>query len=253
MTRVEQIARRQLADYDRRWPGTIFAEGPEISVEEAYTVQREVARLREWRGERVAGYKIGCVSPVIQAQLGLGEPVFGYVFETEIWGSGVELDPRRYHHLAIEGELAVRLPEDVPSPDWLQRHLGEVASGAFPVIELHNYVFRSEARRAQELIANNAIHAGVVMRESEAGAGEMRVMKNGETLGTAGPVFAFDSLVMLARHLERRGQRLRGGQLILAGSPLPLYPVEARDRIAVVCEGTGAEVTATVGRGGGTS
>ena len=114
-TDVAQFAVRQLCDYDARTPGTLFSEGNLLSEEQAYAIQAEVCRLREHRGETVVGYKIGCTSPVIQQQLGIDRPVFGRLFATECHESGVELQTSQFAGLAIEGELAVRLSEDVPS------------------------------------------------------------------------------------------------------------------------------------------
>jgi hypothetical protein len=54
----------------------------------------------------------------------------------------VDLSHASYANLAVEGELAVRLGD-----------AAEIAR-VFPVIELHNYVFRSETPNLQELIAN---------------------------------------------------------------------------------------------------
>lgn len=39
---------------------------------------------------------------------------------------------------------------------------GQIAQ-VFPVIELHNYVFRGKLPTLQELVANNGINAGVVL------------------------------------------------------------------------------------------
>lgn len=72
---LRRLAHRQLADYDARSPGSMFAEGDSsLSVEEAYRLQIEVARLRQERGEAITGYKIGCVSRTIQRQLGIDHP-----------------------------------------------------------------------------------------------------------------------------------------------------------------------------------
>src|SRR5437870_2219754 len=110
---LRTLARRQLADYDRHQPGTLFAQrAPRMTIAQAYEIQAEVAWLRQERGEQIAGYKIGCVSPAIQAQLGIAEPVFGYVYATELHSSGALLDPDRYDCLAVEGEVAVRLGDD---------------------------------------------------------------------------------------------------------------------------------------------
>jgi 2-keto-4-pentenoate hydratase len=212
---IEQLPRRQLSDYDRHQPGGLFA-GYSIPmiVDDAYALQTAVARLRVERGEPVAGYKVGCISPVMQAQLGLDRPVFGHVFATEIRSSGVVLNPDDFDGLAIEGELAVRIARDIPDSDWLQDHPDKAISSAFAVIELHNYVFRNTPHNAQELIGNNAIHAGVVMPLSEPPLTDpsalldasIRVSRNGAPLGIAvgrdlleGP---FGSLERLAQHLE---------------------------------------------------
>ena len=150
---IAGIARRQLADYDAHRPGRIFEDaGFTLTIPEAYEVQRQVAALRAGRGEAVAGYKIGCLSQAVQRQLGLDRPVFGHLFATELYRSGAVLDTAAFDCLAIEGEFAFRIGQDL-----------SIAS-VFAVIELHNNVFRGTVRTSQELIANNALHAGVVRR-----------------------------------------------------------------------------------------
>ena len=72
---LEQLARRQLAEYDRRTPGTAFAGGLSLTIEEAYRLQYLVTGLRIARGEAVIGYKVGCTSPVIRNRLNVEHPV----------------------------------------------------------------------------------------------------------------------------------------------------------------------------------
>jgi 2-keto-4-pentenoate hydratase len=238
---LKEIARRQLADYDARRPGTIFSEpGFRLTLAEAYQVQMLVASFRESRGESVCGYKIGCVSEAVQNQLGIGEPVFGHLFEGEAHRSGVSLDVASFDGLAIEGEFAFRLAEDFRD----ERSIG----AAFAVIELHNYVLRSpDGGRGEELIANNAMHAGVVLPADEIrcdepealAAGTISVIRNGSALGTANggalPGGPRAALAWLAVRLKDFGKMLRRGHIVLTGSPLPLYPVAPGDRVEVIC------------------
>jgi 2-keto-4-pentenoate hydratase len=252
---IEQLAKRQLSDYDRHQPGGLFAgySNP-MTIDDAYALQMAVARLRVQRGEPVAGYKVGCISPVMQAQLGLDRPVFGLVFGTEIQSSGVVLYPDDFDGLAIEGEFAVRIARDIPDANWLRSHPDEAISSGFAVIELHNYVFRNTPHNAQELIGNNAIHAGVVLPPSEPPLSHpsalldasIRVSRNGVTLGAADgralPEGPFGSVVRLAKHLARFGQFLQRGQIVLTGSPLPLYSVAGGERIEVSCDRSGTVV-----------
>jgi 2-keto-4-pentenoate hydratase len=246
---LDELAERQLADYDAHCPGLIFEAGSAfLTVPQAYALQIQVARLRMNRGEPLAGYKVGCVSLAVRRQLGLRQPVFGYIFSTEVYGTGTVLDPTRFDGLAIEGEFAVRINQDVPGREWLRKHPVRAIASIFVVIELHNYVFRSDPPTAQELIANNALHAGVVLPGKEGPIKspdevideEFSIFRNGLLLGTStarhlpgGPIA---SLLELAGHLESLGMHLKQGQIILTGSPLPLYRVFSGDRIEVRCQ-----------------
>ena len=93
---LQELAERMLADYDARTPGQRVGEPLDLTTTQAYALQTEIARLREQRGERVIGYKVGCTSRAIQAQLGVDEPIFGRLFATECHPSGVHLSSARY-------------------------------------------------------------------------------------------------------------------------------------------------------------
>ena len=218
---------------------------PHLSLEDAYAVQAEVASLRAAEGEPVAGYKVGCTGPNVREQFGMDGPVRGFLYETELYPSGSKLSYASYANLAIEGELAVRLGDDA-----------EIVR-VFPVIELHNYVFRSEPRNLQELIANNGLHAGVVLpategtqwRGEEPLTGTLQVEINGRTVEEGpmsgvpgGPV---GSVEWLRRNLAAYGLPLRPQQLVLTGTPLGLYPVRPGDSVRVIAKGLGS-VEATV-------
>lgn len=257
---LDRWARRQLSDYDRHQPGLMFQDQElDLTLSDAYEIQRRVALLRQRRGEAVAGYKIGCVSQPVRQQLGLDQPVFGFVFASEAHPSGCLLPWTSYDGLAIEGEFAIRLGVDVSGPDQLLRLQTSVIRSLFPVMELHNFVFRRPVQTAQELIANNAIHAGVVLPAAELVYREpgdllhkpIRVLRNGEVLGEADSRALHDELMdrlgALAAHLSQSATLLRKGQMILTGSPLPLYRVSPGDWVEVCCPGL-PPVAAMIGR-----
>ncbi len=242
---VRGLAARQLADYHARTPGTFFAEEdhPRLTLDDAYAVQAEVARLRGVDGEPVAGYKVGATGPGTREQFGMDGPIRGFLYGTEIYPSGAKISHASYANLAIEGELAVRLGDDA-----------EIVR-VFPVIELHNYVFRSETPALQELIATNGLHAGVVLpdgdgtewRGDEPLDGVLRVEINGRTVDE-GPMSGVPggpagSVEWLRRHLEAYGLALHPRQLVLTGTPLGLIPVRPDDIVRVTAERLGTVET----------
>ena len=70
-------ANKILEDYDEKRPGTIFKKQIKISNEEAMLIQANVAKLRKTSGEKIIGYKIGCVSKNTQKKMGFSQPAWG--------------------------------------------------------------------------------------------------------------------------------------------------------------------------------
>lgn len=238
-SQVQYWASRQLADYDARQPGTMFAEGVVLDVAQAYELQSAVAQLRRDRGERVIGYKVGCTSPAIQTQLGIDHCVSGRLYDSEQQSSGAVLSRKGFANLAIEGELAVELSREPAKKDFSGVEIPACVARVFPVIELHNLVMRGEQPSAGELIANNAIHAGFV-----GGSGISPTDIRGERpLDSAAlSIFADDrlldecsglaliqtinsSLKWLTEVVRERGDRLSAGQIVLTGSIPSLIPI----------------------------
>ena len=246
-----ELARRMLAVYAARTPGRFVGEPLDLTAIQAYALQAETARLREQRGEKVIGYKVGCTSRPIQVQLGVTEPIFGRLFDTECHPSGVRLSSARYANLAVEGELAVRLSRDFPGEPLSAAECREAIAEAFPVIELHHYVRPSAWPPGRWLIASNGMHAGLVLAAEETRcsglsnlAHSLSIRINEVEVGSVGdftsPTCPTESLRWLTGRLARFGLRLCEGQLILTGSPMNLYPVVPGSRIIVEAPPFGA-------------
>lgn len=241
---LRELARRMLMDYDDKTPG-LRIDGPvDLNLDRAYALQAEITRLREARGERVVGYKIGCTSKPIRAQLGVQEPIFGRLFDVDSHPSDVLLSSSRYANLAVEGELALRLAADLPGEAPTAVRCREAVAAIFPVIELHNYVIPETWLPGPWLIASNGLHAGWVRAEDgPRGSGtvddarSLSVRINEVVVGSiedaASLTDPMESLRWLAGRLARFGLPLLKGQVILTGSPLRLFPVSAGSRIVV--------------------
>lgn len=244
---IENWAARQLADYKALRPGMIFAEGLVLDESQAYDLQAAVMKLRCEDGDNLIGYKVGCTSSTIRKQLGIEHSIFGRLYRSEQHASGAELSASCFDHLAIEGELAVELSRAPTEADFTAGRIPACVARVFPVIELHNQVLRGQRPTAGELIANNAIHAGVVagtgllsteFDAQELAASQLSIFSNDALLGSC----SGDSLVKtintslpwLANVLSARGERLDAGQIILTGSVPSLCPVSAGTRLRVV-------------------
>jgi 2-keto-4-pentenoate hydratase len=233
---LDEVAKRQLEDYRRHDPGTVYNDPAfDPSLDEAYVIQLSVAALRQRDGERRAGFKVGCTGPNIREQFGMDGPISGNVWDSELHPCGTTLKAGDFSHPAIEGEIALRLGPD-----------GEPIA-ALPVIELHNFVFRSDPRRLQELVINNGIHAGVVLPCTPERSWPsnlsvpIRVLINDRVVDE-GPADGMPggpegSLKWLRGHLSRFNLRPSG--LVLTGTALRLLPIQPGDRVRIEADGVG--------------
>ena len=235
---IQKIAHRQLQDYKNINPGTCFSDKKfYLSIHEAYAVQDLVAGLRSAEGETVIGFKVGCTGPGTTKLFGMQGPIRGTLFDKEVYESGVELNANNFCNLAVEAEMAIKVDAD--------RNILSV----FPIIELHNLVFRAPQKSLSELIANNGLNRGIVssaktwekqlefyenklvlsleVNGSEIDSGELWLMEGGPT----------SSLHWLKNHLVDHDLEILPGNIILGGTALGLHKVQAGDRIDVKVDG----------------
>ena len=199
----------------------------------AYHLQDAVTRLRVEDGESVIGYKVGCTGPGTKAQFGVNGPIRGALFKGEARQNNSVVNPNEFCQLAIEGEMAVKVNEN-----------GQTKA-AFPVIELHNFIFRAEQKTLAELIANNGINAGIILPEVNwqnstkylYKNAQLTLFINGSEIGTTGLWPSDDgpeaSVTWLKSNLEDCGIKLEPGSIVLAGTALGLYSVKSGDEVSV--------------------
>ena len=233
MLDLDALAARMLRDYDRHTPGTAFVDGLHLSIDDAYRLQSRVARRRQARGEQVAGYKIGCVAPVNQARHGLSHPVWGRLWSGEQHPSGTILPDGDFANVAVEAELGVTLGRDLGRDVCGVNDVAAAVAQVVVAVELHNLVLRGGDPTGPELIANNAIHAGVVrspvIEPPPAGTAVDLALEFDGTIVDAWsdrrwPDDVLSALPWLARELARHGHRLEAGQLVLVGAWGPPRP-----------------------------
>ena len=160
---LDLYSNKILEDYDAKNPSQIFTNKVKISNEDALIIQNKVTKLRVSRGEEIIGYKIGCVSKDTQKKMGFTHPASGYLWKSELHQTRVELNKKNYSNPAMEAEFGIILNRDI-NPELLSfDYILESVKSIYPLIEIHNLVFNGDPPNGAELLANNAIHAGVIL------------------------------------------------------------------------------------------
>jgi len=204
-------------------------------------VQTAVASLRENRGERVIGYKVGAVDPGNQRILGMPHPAWGRLWDTELHQNGVALKKSDYTNIAIEAEFGVVLSDNL-KPDMSLEQMAKSVKAVHPVLELHNFVMRSDSPHGHELIANNAINCGVVYSEpvtelSATRTTDLKLIYDNVTVDAweslRWPDDILASLKWLTAALSEHNITLNSGDLVLTGAWG--LPIQVSDNNKVEC------------------
>jgi 2-keto-4-pentenoate hydratase len=232
--KINEVAHQQLKDFRSLNPGTCFSDKNfSLDNKQAYAVQDTVVRLRVQEGERVIGYKVGCTGPGTTKLFGMKGPIRGTLFDKEVNESGVGLDASSFCNLAVEAEMAMKVEENC-----------QIVS-IFPVIELHNFVFRAPKKSLEELIANNGLNKGIVLPESHLEKSlenydekSVLSLEINSLVIDSGDLWPMNggpssSRNWLNKHLINHNLKLVSGDIILGGTALGLYPVKPGDRITV--------------------
>ena len=231
---LDVYAHKILDDYDAKTPSGIFKDKISISIEDALRIQLAVTNLREKRGEEVIGYKIGCVSKDTQRKMGFTKPAWGRLWKNELYLDGVTLDKRNFVNPAMEAEFGIVLNRDL-TPELVNLdYILDSIETIHPIIEIHNLVFNGDPPFGAELLANNAIHAGVVMGKPtkaniKSEITDLKLIFDNEIIDTWSdkkwPHDMLSEVEWLVKEQDKIGNILKKGNLILTGAyglPIPI-------------------------------
>lgn len=199
----------------------------------------------------VAGYKIGCTTPVMQKYLGIDHPCAGGIFADSIHASPVTLKHRNFRHIGVECEIAVRLERDLPAGPFTRDSVADAVGECMPAIELVDDRYTDYTQLdAASLIADDFFGAGCVLGPARrdwqsldlaACAAFMTVNGKDAGRGTGAMVLGHPlaALAWLAGNLAERGQMLKAGDIVMTGSMVETRWLNAGDWVDVSIEGLG--------------
>jgi 2-oxo-3-hexenedioate decarboxylase len=229
--RTARRARRNLAPFTDIEPALGERWGYEVQgLDRAHRVQS---------GEQVIGAKLGLTSHAKQQRMGVDRPIVGFLTDTML------LAPERigaalasWAQPRIEPEIAfvTALPIDrALAPDEVGAHIATVGIAA----EIIDSRWTDYRFRLPDVVADNTSAAGVVLGGSPVrltDAGDLASLTcelavDGEVIHRAtGAAILGEPLravELLAEHLERRGESLPAGSLVLAGALTDAVPLVA--------------------------
>lgn len=226
------LAAELLAAYESGVPIAPLTERhPDLTVADAYAIQRELLAGHAAAGRHVAGRKIGLTSLAIQQQIGVDSPDFGAVLDACTWPSAITLSRSGLRAILprLEPELAFVLREELRGDAISAADVLAATESVMPVMELIDSRVRDWKIKLADTIADNASCLGAILGTpvALAQAGDLAAVRVAfgrdgavdlEGVGSAVMGHPAEAVAWLARELTAHGDGLPAGQPILAGS-----------------------------------
>ena len=207
-----------------------------LPLAQAYRVDLGILSHLEALGERHVGWKVGVTARAMQEQVGVREPVFGFLLESGARRSGDTLRLSDLVRPDNENELCLTLGLDLQGPGVTEEAAGAAIATVAPAFEIieRRGVFSEIALSVADNIQQRAFVTGaavaydpdrldlaaVALDLSLDGVHQERAYGR-EVMGH--PV---RSIAWLANKLSEFGLGLKAGQRIMSGSFTRQYPVE---------------------------
>jgi 2-keto-4-pentenoate hydratase len=222
---VERLLQGRLG---RQASAPLSVSTPDLTLEQAYGLQRQLEQALVGRGDRVVGYKVGFTTAALQERHGLTEPVLGFMLGSGVYGSGDAVPLSRFIAIGVEVEVAFLLKSDLAGPGVTIASALLAVEGAMPSFELIDFRL-SGTPRGPDVVADGVYTNAIVL-------GRPLTPVTGIDLALEGVVFEQDgqivatqtaaevlgnplvSLAWAANTLGRMGRGLRAGEVVLTGS-----------------------------------
>lgn len=221
---------------ERRELQAITKQVDELSIDDAYAIQAALLELQLGRGDTLAGAKLGLTSAAKQEQMGVDEPVYGWVPATSVLAEDGAVALAELIHPRCEPELVFRLSQDLAGPGITAGDVLDATAEVIGGIEIIDSRYEAFSFTLPDVIADNTSAAKVAIGADGIGPREADLTTlgcvfevDGEVTGTAtGAALLGDPaacVAMLANHLGKHGQKLESGWIVMAGAATDAKPL----------------------------
>ncbi len=207
----------------------------EMTIDDAYAIQREWVATKIAEGRVLKGHKIGLTSKAMQASSQISEPDYGALLDDMFFDDGSDIPVDRFIVPRVEVELAFVLAKPLRGPNCTLFDVYNATDYIIPALEIIDARCHSidpetqRPRKVFDTISDNAANAGVVMggRPIKPNDLDLRwisamMYRNGviEESGVAAAVLNHpaNGVAWLANKLAPHDVELEPGQIILGGS-----------------------------------
>lgn len=229
---------------------------PDLTVEEGYMIQEEIVRIKLSEGNKIVGPKMGLTSQAKMLQMGVNEPIYGYVFDYMLIDNSGKVSLNDLIHPKVEAEIAFVIGEDIEGPGITGAQVLANTEAVIPALEIIDSRYENFDFTLPDVVADNASTSRVVfgtkltkpkLLDLELVGATLSINGEIKDLGAGAAVLGHpaNAIAMLANMLARKGEKIRKGDIILSGALTGAVLLEKDDVVIGKFDGLG-DVSFTV-------
>jgi 2-oxo-3-hexenedioate decarboxylase len=229
---------------------------PEFSLGDAYRVTSAVRAMRERRGERVIGRKIGFTNRTIWDEYDVHAPMWGFMYDSTVSDAAgaapVSLSP--FAEPRIEPEIIFGL-KSAPTPEMDVRALLSCIAWVAHGFEIVQSIYPAWKFQAADTVAAYGLHGGlwiggrfpiapdVPRWERELKSFTIELSRNGEFVDRGAAANVLDGPLFALRHLiatladDPHNPPLAAGEIVTTGTLTRAFPVQPGDEWSTALSG----------------
>jgi 2-keto-4-pentenoate hydratase len=214
---------------------------PDLTIDGAYDVQRELIRLRMAHGARRIGRKVGLTSVAMQEMLGVDQPDYGVLLDDMVVDPGEDIDRSQLIAPRVEAEIAFVLDRPLKGNSVGVDDVLAATGAVRPALEVIDSRVADWRIAIEDTIADNA-SSGLVVFGPPKPLGDLDLVGERATVtvgqdsvsGSGEAVLGHpaEGVAWLVRTLARHGEGLEAGEIVIPGAVARALPFDAGD---VVC------------------
>lgn len=211
---------------------------PSLGMADGYAVQAELVRLILADGDTIVGYKAGLTSRPMQQMLGVGQPDYGPVLASTLYGDGDDVRADRFIAPKLEAEIVLVLGADLRGPGVTVDAARAAVSGAAAALEIVDSRFVDWRIKLADTVADLASNGAAVISSRVVPVEDfdvrlvgMVLTRDGELVDTGAGAAALGDpcavVAWLANTLALDGVGLRAGHVVMTGALHAAVPMRA--------------------------
>lgn len=220
----------------------------EITMEEAYQIQKAFVSSLEKDHGKAVGYKAGLTNPKAQEAFGVKEPVLGVLFEKMLVKSGTKVPANFGARPVSEGDLIVRIGDEKINDAKDSEEAIAFIDQVIPFIELPDLMYSPDLKLNGPMIVaiNVGARLGVVgdpikvdgqkdwiqrLKNLQLEIYDEKNEKVSEGTGAALMGDPMAVVIWIRDQLKKQGKALKKGDLLSLGTITKMLPVKAGSHI----------------------